>query len=196
MWWPTPAASFATLACRLLACQSSSTAAPSVVVLEQCFFFFSFLLAGVGEPQLQFRVWVSSPHTCAHMPVYANTFARMSAHFDKRGLSCRATQSRPQRSLDTRLHTGAGVPPARLALLRLTYKQPGICHRRGGGGCHTCTHTSMQTCKHIHTQTHGAGLLSAAGVAFWPFDRYTKDLQVRGEASEQVYKSETCPLQR
>lgn len=80
------------------------------------------------------------------MPMYANAFAHMSAHFDKRGLSRRATQSPPQRSSDT----GAGVPPARPALLRLTYKQPGICHRGGRG----VSHTHMCTCQHAGMQTH------------------------------------------
>lgn len=77
-------------------------------------------------------------HTCLH------TLTSAASHAAPLRAGCG--------SPDPRLHTGAGVPPAQPALLRLTYKQPGICHRRGGGrrGCHTHTHTA---CRHANTYT-------------------------------------------
>lgn len=96
--------------------------------------------------------------------------------------------------LCTRKHTQV-YPPALPLLLHFTHKQPGICH--GGWGVGACGHTRTSTHTNTNTSTHKNTVpLPAASVPFWPFDRYTEDLKVRGEALEQVYKSETCPLHR
>lgn len=126
----------------LLCCSSG-------IVLFLSFFLFLDVLGQRG-PSNRFSFESPRCRRACVCPVYANASARMSAHFDKRGLSRRAPQSRPQQRPDTRLHTGAGVPPAHPPLLCLTYKQPGICHREGGVVSHTHTHTRQ----HAGMQTH------------------------------------------
>lgn len=73
-------------------------------------------------------------------------------------------------------------PPAAAAPTPSTRKRPGICHRRGRiASAHTrgrlvvCSERSLLTP---------------------PLTGTREDLKVRGEASEQAYKSETCPLRR
>lgn len=172
------------------------------LVLGHSFGFgcLQFLLTGshltLGTIKLMVCAWRYG-HMCTHMPAYANPFTRMSAHSDKCSFSHYTTaQTHPQQTTHTPLHTCTCkhmrvYPPAHPALPHLTHKQPGICHQ--GGHTYTHAHAHANTNTHRHTN---AVLLSAPCVPFWPFDRYTEDLKVRGEASEQVYKSETCPLHR
>lgn len=120
------------------------------LVLGQQFWVSVFM--GPGN-RLNSRRMCRYIHVRTHMPVYANTFTRVSAHYDKyycsnpfhnKSHALAFTRALANTCVSTHLPTKHSHTSHTNSLASVTSV--------GGGGSHV--HTHMHTCKHKHTQTH------------------------------------------
>lgn len=113
-------------------------------------------------------------HVRAHMPTYANTFTRMSAHPDKCSLLASYGCSNPSTTKRTlpppppprRTHALAGTRVSAHLPSRRSFHTSHINRLASVTGGHTYTPARAHAGKDEHTQAHAAVLLSGASVPF------------------------------